>query len=650
VPGLAGGYVGVDVFFVISGFLITGLLLGDIGKYARVRFLHFYARRAQRILPAATVVIVATVVASIFLLNVVQARATMVDSVWAVFFGANIHFAHIGTDYFTAGTATSPLQHYWTLAVEEQFYLVWPAILGLIAWMFSKRGGVHVPRLAISVTLLVIGGVSFYLSVTQTASNPSGAYFSTMDRAWELAVGAMLAVAVPWLSWVPGLIRSLASWCGLVAVLVAAIVYNAHTAFPGDKALLPVLGCAALLVGGVGQPSMGAHSLLSLRPLRFLGDISYSLYLWHWPILILGAAYLGSRDTMMVRLGLVVASVLMATISYYGFENPLRHARLLAAEAWRGLLLWPLATGIVVALALFAAPASPFAAANGPANPLVSPLQAVRNAVVAGQHGAPVPTATDPSLLSAQSDHVNLGSCSQYPTFTGRLCQLGDPEGTKTLVLFGNSHSVMWEPALAAIAKSDHWKFYAVVREACGYDMYSGVVPGEHNNLCAQFYSWAKVQIAALHPSVLVIGSYTMRRHWRLGETRVIAQLKPDTSRLILLSDIPEAQIPSVCLLRTGANQGDCLSRESKVATTDQVAVAALARASRVQYLDVTSLRCDAGLCPAVINGLVPTWSVAHLTPQYSAYLAPALAASIDLTGANTVPIVPVPLPVNGVR
>ena len=325
IPGFSGGFIGVDVFFVISGFLITGLLLGDIAKHARVRFLNFYSRRAQRILPAATVVILATCVASIALLGIIQARSVLVDGVWAVFFGANVHFASVGTNYFAAAVSTSPLQHYWSLAVEEQFYLVWPAALGIVAVVFRRKGIVgHVPRLPIALTLAVVGGLSLYLSVVQTASNPKAAYFSTFDRTWELAVGALLAVALPWLGKIPTALRSALSWSGLVAIVTAALFFTASTPMPGYNALLPVLGCAALLVGGIGLPRYGAHSLLSIRPMRFLGDISYSLYLWHWPVIVLltgdttglsGIELLGAR--LAVMLGASCAS-------YYLIEHPLR--------------------------------------------------------------------------------------------------------------------------------------------------------------------------------------------------------------------------------------------------------------------------------------------------------------------------------------
>ncbi len=641
IPGFSGGFIGVDVFFVISGFLITGLLLGDIAKHARVRFLNFYSRRAQRILPAATMVIVVTCVASIALLGIIQARSVLVDGVWAVFFAANVHFASVGTNYFAASAGTSPLQHYWSLAVEEQFYLVWPAVLGIVALVFRRKGVVgYVPRLPIALTLVVVGGLSLYLSVVQTASNQTAAYFSTIDRTWELAVGALLAVALPWLGRVPTALRCALSWGGLVAIITAALIFTAATAIPGYLALLPVLGCAALLIGGVDRPRHGAHALLSIRPLRFLGDISYSLYLWHWPILIIAAAYGGARDTLSVRVALVLISGLVATLSYYGLENPLRHVKLLSQRAWRGLVLWPVATGLVVAIAVFGAPSVPFAAAAGATDSTMSPLNAVRAAVVAGQEADAVPTLTDPGLLSASTDHVDLGACSQYPVFTRKVCNLGDPNGTKTMVVFGNSHSVMWVPGLIVLAKQEHLKLYPVVKEACAYEAFPDLNrEWDVANACTTFYDWAKTTIKRLHPDVIVIGTFSKTPHWVAGETSVINTLKLLTPRLILLGDTPYTKAPAQCLLQSGATQGSCLSNQTELSNEVEAKVQDIASNTGVQSIDMTNLFCDDALCPAVINGLIPTWDGKHLTPQYSTFLAPALETALNVLGTKVVPI-----------
>ena len=644
IPGLSGGFVGVDVFFVISGFLITGLLLGDLAKHQKVRFLTFYARRAARILPAATVVIAVTAIASYLILGVLQARTVGVDSVWAVFFAANIRFAAAGTNYFAAtSNATSPLQHFWSLAVEEQFYLVWPALLGLVAFSVRRvratRGlALHVPRATIAVLLGCAFAGSLFLSVTQTVASPTAAYFSTIDRVWELSLGAMLAVALPWLGQLPRISKIVLSWSGLAAVLVAATTFTTHTLIPGYAALLPVLGCAAMLVGGIGLTRGTASGLLSIRPLRFIGDTSYSLYLWHWPILILGADYLGARDTIAVRVGLIAGALAVSALSYYGLENPLRRAKLLLARSWHAMVLWPLAVGAVLFVGLVAAPAVPFSSATGPVKAVPVPT-AVATAVAAALSQAPIPHATSPSLAVAATDHVDLGACSAYRMLTSKICNYGDHKGTRTVVIFGNSHSVMWVPAIAKLAKFEHLRFYPVVKEACGYDTYTDVVPGlSPKNQCTQWYHWALTQIKRLHPDVIIMASYTATRYWLAGETTAITQLKPLAPRFILLSDTPTIPSPANCLTTTGATQKSCLWPESDKVRTHDTQSAAIAAAARVQYLDITNFFCNAAsLCPSVINGLIPYYDGAHLTPQYSTYLASALAHALNLSGPNVI-------------
>ncbi len=635
VPGLRGGFIGVDVFFVISGFLITGLLIGDIERHRSVRFVNFYARRALRILPMATVVIVVTSVASVLLLGVLAARSLLVDGVWAVFFVANVHFAAAGTNYFAA-TGTSALQHYWSLAVEEQFYLVWPALLGAIAFGASRLRREHVTRLAIAATLVAFIAVSLASSIADTAKDPAGAYFSTIDRGWELAVGALIAVVLPSVKTIPRILGAVLTWTGLSAVLAAAVLFTSLTPIPGWRALLPVLGAGALLVGGVAGARGGAQALLGLRPLQFLGDISYSLYLWHWPLLVLGAAYLGARDSLAARLVTVAAAVLLSSLTFHLFENPVRHARALVQKWWRGLLLWPVATGVVVAISIVAMPSIPFAAAAGPAV-AESATAAVRTAVRAALADAPIPAATSPGLAVASSDHVNLGACSAYGRLRSEICQLGDPRGHHTVVLFGNSHSAMWEPALATIARRDHWRFYPVVKEACGYDTYTDVVPGlSPRNQCSRWYEWATSVIARLHPDLIVMGSYTVTQYWFRGEQSALARLKPLAPRFVLLSDTPRRTNPLPdCLLQSDATQKTCLWHESAANDEKQRSTERIAALASVDYLNVTPWFCWRGLCPGVIDDLLPYPDRAHLTPEYSRFLTTDLQRAINLTGGT---------------
>ena len=297
VPFVPGGFVGVDVFFVISGFLISQLLFREVEKSGRVSIPGFYARRARRILPAATLVTIATLVASAIWLSAIGLVEVVKDSLWAVFFAANIHFAAVGTDYFAAEEPPSPLQHYWSLSVEEQFYLVWPALLLVLVLVARRRA---LPKRLVFGVLLAVTVASFVWSVVSTSSDPLAAYFSTPARAFELGLGALIAlvaseVAARW----SALVRGLVCGGGLALIAVACVFYGDETPFPGWAAAVPVVGSALVLLAGAGGTAHeGAVQPLPIRalgvlPMRTVGDWSYSLYLWHWPVLIIAQRMAG---------------------------------------------------------------------------------------------------------------------------------------------------------------------------------------------------------------------------------------------------------------------------------------------------------------------------------------------------------------------
>ncbi|WP_323794528.1 acyltransferase, partial [Nocardioides sp.] len=320
---LPGGFVGVDVFFVISGFLISQVLLDEVASSGRISLRDFYARRARRILPAATLVLSVTVVASLVWLSAVDALRVVSDALWASVFAANVRFADVGADYFAAEQAPSPLQHYWSLAVEEQFYLVWPLLLLGLLWVARRRVApqpVHGAALSptrgtIVIGLVVVAACSLTYATVATAADPVSTYFSTPARAWELAVGAALAgVARPLAGRLTLRARGLLATSGLLAVTVACARYDAGTSFPGPAALLPVLGTAAVLLAGSGGHPVESRATraLGVGPLRVVGDWSYSLYLWHWPLLVVPASALQRPLTALETTAAVAATFVLA--------------------------------------------------------------------------------------------------------------------------------------------------------------------------------------------------------------------------------------------------------------------------------------------------------------------------------------------------
>ena len=324
-----GGFVGVDVFFVISGFLITNLLLHEQAQNAGVSIARFYARRVRRILPAATLVVLATVFAVYHWLGFIAGNQIADDAKWTAVFMANIHFGLLGTDYLGSQLRPSPLEHMWSLGVEEQFYLVWPALfLGLVLLVRGER---H--RTALAVTLLGIIGASLAWSVIQTQTNATWAYFSPLTRAWELALGALVAVLATVAARVrPSWLIELLSLCGIGGIVVSALVLNSSTHYPGSAVILPVVSTALLIAAGCANPRTLVGRALAVRPMQWIGARSYSLYLWHWPFLIIAAEYVGHDLSAMQSTGLLVLAVAATAITYRLVENPVRRARILATR------------------------------------------------------------------------------------------------------------------------------------------------------------------------------------------------------------------------------------------------------------------------------------------------------------------------------
>ena len=326
---LPGGYVGVDVFFVLSGFLITGLLLDEVRRTGTLSLPRFYARRARRLLPMSALVLVATVALGRFVLAPLDYGEVAGDVRSAALFGANWHFAAGATDYMS-DTDRSPVLHYWSLAVEEQFYVLWPLlILAAVGWRPAARPWLSTVR-RVGAVVAVLSVASFLLSATTSVSSGPFAYFGLHARAWELGAGALLAVSLPWLPRLPPAVFLVLGWAGLFAVAIAAVRFDADTVFPGTAALLPVVGTMLLVVAGSqGTGRWGTTSLFSTRPLTYVGRISYAWYLWHWPLLIYAAHRFGtavaSQDetTTAPRLAgtavvaTVAASFVLAAFSYW---------------------------------------------------------------------------------------------------------------------------------------------------------------------------------------------------------------------------------------------------------------------------------------------------------------------------------------------
>jgi peptidoglycan/LPS O-acetylase OafA/YrhL len=622
VPFLQGGFVGVDVFFVLSGFLITGLLLAQAEKRGGVALGDFYIRRARRILPAAALTLVVTDIAARHLLNFVRAREAVSDSIWAALFGANVHFAQQGSDYFNRGQPPSPFLHFWTLSVEEQFYLVWPSVLALVLLATATRR-------ALLLVVVAAGAASLAWSVHDTAASPVTAYFATFARAWELALGAALAIRAPRF---PERIRIGIGWLGLAAIGCAGILFSPGTPFPGYAALLPAVG-AALVISGDARG-------LSCAPLRYVGDRSYAYYLWHWPVLIIATQYAGHELALGVKLLLLAGAFLLSIVSYTLVENPIRRMR-----APRGALLLPASVAIVVSLVGFlslrslaetAGRIDEAAAAVRPQalvkrDPLrTKPLPAVVSAVRAAERGAPIPWPLTPPVGSLRSDFYSFpdGCTATGHATSSKVCRIGDGSSRKTIVVIGDSHAQMWMPAILELARRDSWAVVPLVKLGCIPRTWSK--RGE----CRTWYRWAVRRASALRPDVALIvaswaGTYDPPRAIRPIRLLSTAMKRSAESVMVVGDPSSQGRDPVDCLLARGATMKTCTSPQQKVQARTDGAIAADAQRNGVGFIDARGWLCARArhsprrfLCPLIVNKTITALDRGHISKTYALELA----------------------------
>ncbi|MGE2833557.1 acyltransferase family protein [Mycobacterium sp. SMC-4] len=354
-PGFSGGFVGVDVFLVISGYVITRMLLQASGQSRGAWFLDFYAKRARRIVPAATLVIALTVIATFELTSFLRGARVLPDATAASLFLANFRFIETGTDYARLGGDPSPLQHYWSLAVEEQFYLVWPLLMILAIAIAARARRITLQQMLCGLlAAIIVAGYAY--SVVLTSVNGAAAFFSPLTRAWELAIGCLIAVAQPWLATriaANPVTATVLGCSGLAAILWSVVFLDDTSRFPGSVAAVPVLGAAALLVAGMCAQRTVAATVLGCRPVVYIGDISYSLYLVHWPLFAIAAVRLGDEFSWVVQVLLIGATFVGAAAMYHGFENPIRRSSVLASRPWLSLAIVPLSIAVIFAVAAF---------------------------------------------------------------------------------------------------------------------------------------------------------------------------------------------------------------------------------------------------------------------------------------------------------
>jgi peptidoglycan/LPS O-acetylase OafA/YrhL len=630
--GLAfpGGFVGVDVFFVISGFLITRQLVSELDRRGKVSFARFYARRFRRIVPAAAVVVVATVLACGAWLSPLRIEALSRDAVWSALSFVNWRLAQQGTDYFHAGTAPSPFQHYWSLSVEEQFYLVWPILLVLTALLAGRRWG---QRRAVVVALAAVVVVSFTLSVLVTAQSQPWAYFGSHTRAWELAAGALLAVTVPlWTRLRPGIAAAL-SWAGLGLIAVALFAFGEGTLYPGALAAVPVVGAVLVVAGGCAQPRWGAEVVLGVGPMQFLGRMSYSWYLWHWPVLLLLPAALDRDPDTATALVAVIGSLALAVLTHHLVEEPFRNNAGFGRHPQRPIIVGSglIAVASAAALAVGAVVVVP-SSSGSVATPSVALTPA---AVVEATRATTLPADLAPPLESALRDQAPTHDCfieyaGTAPNLTDE-CVFGDPNGKRTMVLLGDSHAAQWAGAIFRWGAQHGWKVWFIAKSSCQPGWYPDfIAPALHRlyTECNQFREAAFAFIQQLRPELVVVGSLSRGSTITpAGMEKSTRMLRDAGARVLFIADNPYMGIdPPDCLAQHSDDIQRCsVPRDTAgVNSPERLAEIQGALAGGAQVWDPVPYLC-ANTCPSVIGNIGVYKDENHLTNTFTTSLLPEL-------------------------
>ncbi|PBC44481.1 acyltransferase [Rhodococcus sp. ACPA4] len=671
-----GGFIGVDVFFVISGFLITGSLMHTVEKTGRISFSSFYRRRVRRIIPAATLVLVVTVAAAYFIYTGSRFKSTVLDSVAAFFFVSNWRFGIEGTDYFTASGPVSPLQHYWSLSVEEQFYFVWPAVIFVIAVVAARMAWTGRAWIALAGGVMgVVVAVSFVYSFLDTASDPTWAYFSTLTRVWELGVGALLAITITSFERIPDQLRPFIAWAGLIMIGVGAFaITETGGGFPAPWAVVPVLGAALIICAGV-RGEQKYLQVLTNRASTYIGDISYSLYLWHWPVIILLAALMDSGTYYYVAALFLMFGFSIA--AYHFFENPIRASKWLETGAeqkersildvsrWRlptlkvsernqtiGIGALALVTFGVAAIALVPATASTAtsvayssqteaADAAAPRGPAQDALAAeIATAVAAASWPELAPSLDEVASRTRSGAAGLIGDCASLKAPGIEQCTFGNSNAPQTIVVVGDSTAMMFSESFRNIAESSNgqWKVQLLAMSGCAFADRDFTAPNAAiEEACPKHVADVVTHVQAVKPDVVVVSNdFVTRkdlatkavvsvRDWGQSEESVLKQISDSAGEIVLLTPPPIGGNIRECYTKQ-SSPSNCVTKVGDAWASTLTETGAVAQRNGWVHVDTLPLYCTPNrLCPSFV-GEVPTKADhVHMTIEYANKIVPAL-------------------------
>ena len=589
---IGGGFIGVDIFYVISGFLITGLILKEIENSTHLQLKAFYLRRIKRLLPTSFFVLGVTAIASWMILPVTMRHELGKHIFAASIYLSNFLFAIWGNDYQNLNATPPVVIHYWSLAVEEQFYLFWPAIIALAYKIGKKRG--------VGITVLTISIVSFIYSLYLTQSSPVWAFYILPTRAWELGVGALL-LFIPSRVFSHRWLTSLA----FLAIIYSSLYFDENTPFPGIPALLPV--CAtAILIGGYTAWLSPIKKLGDWSISQWLGEISYPLYLWHWPVLVLPSAYLGRPLHLLERALCIALTLVLADLTHRFIEEPIRHKSYAPRVLIRG------ASTATAAFVLISA---------GIYGTYTEKIHVRGSSIVFNM-----------SQILTRPAVYDDACHSFYHKSIPASCEYGDLTSSDVIVLYGDSHAAQWFPAMEKLALENHFKLVNFTKSACpAAQVARGDQGGFKFSNCQKWRTLTLKRIFELRPSTIIVSGfqhydipqgYSGEKEWLLeGQKKLAQALAPLATNLIYISDtpLPQRDIPS-CLASHRITQ--CQATPSHVIVTPEFSL-----------INPTPWLCSRG-CSSVKNGVVAYRDDSHISVRESLKLIPKLRRSLQTLGA----------------
>jgi peptidoglycan/LPS O-acetylase OafA/YrhL len=644
---MPGGFVGVDVFFAISGFLITAHLLREVEKTGTLSLWQFWARRARRLLPAALVTLFVCAVGTIALVPQLYWQQFLTEIGTSTAYVQNWQLASDAVDYLGADNRPSPVQHFWSLSAEEQFYVLWPLLIIVAAWTARKR-------LAITFVLLTVTGLSLWYSITETAANPAAAYFITPTRAWEFGAGGLLALLGA-RALLPDWIRAFLSWAGLGAVGYAAAAYSTDTAFPGWAAAVPVAGALVVIYAGMPRAFFAPSRILKIRPAQFLGDISYSVYLWHWPLLVFAPFVFTNPGVTETRIAVPVLTILLAWVTKVLVEDPVRRSAWLSAKPSMTFACSAAATA-VLAVVLLGGTSHVEAQIHAAEREQVKLVSATPACFGAAARDARKPCENKdlrakvvPLPVAARSEEN--APCPNFRKENGvSVCDFGvKPEqAQKTVALIGDSHASHWRAPLDIVVRERGWRGLSVTRTSCVYSAATKLTPEPTKSQCLRWVANVPKFFRA-HPeidTVFVVAITGGRVNVPRGRTMFEAKMNgvrkawkalPDTVKhIVVIRDTPRITRATVecvdaAIAAKRAAGVECAVRREAALEDDPALVAARKEHSpRLQAIDLSEVFCGKLICFPVIGGALVFKDLHHFTRVFAETLAPPLGRKVQ--------------------